>query len=79
MITHTYFGFYLVTISYGYVVHLVTETDNQHILSICPCSANTHPNSNLALSFFVLPITDNNLTTDAHTGTNVSEFAVAMS
>ena len=32
VVTHTLFSFHFITIGYSYVVHLVAETDNQHIL-----------------------------------------------
>ena len=79
MITHTLFRFHLVTVSYGYIVHLVAKTNDQHILRICPTCTNTHPYSNLMQCVFVFPITYYHFATDTHTSTDVSEFTVAMS
>ena len=79
MITHALFCFDFIPICYGYIVHLIAETDNQHVLCISPCGTNTHPYGNLVLSILILPITYNYFTADTHTGTDVSEFAVAVS
>ena len=79
VVTQNLFSGYLVTISNSNVVHLVTETDNQHILCISPSSANTHPCCNLTLCFFILPVSYHYLTVFTHTGYNVAEFTVTMS
>ena len=43
MVAQYLFGADLVTICYGYVVHLVAETDDEHILCVGPCGSYTHP------------------------------------
>ena len=79
MIAHALFCFYLVTIGYGYIIHLIAETDDQHILRVSPTCANTHPDSNLMQCFFFFPVAYHYFATDAHTGTDMSELAVAVS
>jgi len=78
VVTQTDFGFHLVTVGYSYVVHVVTETDDTHILSIGPTGANAHPNGYLFLGAFVVPVADNHLAGFAQTTGDVTEFAVSV-
>ena len=61
------------------IIHLIAETDDQHILRVSPTCANTHPDSNLMQCFFFFPVAYHYFATDAHTGTDMSELAVAVS
>ena len=79
VIAQSLFGSYLITIGYSHVIHLITEAKDQHILRICPSSADTHPGSNLLLCGFILPMSYDNFTVLTHPGTDMAEFAVAMS
>ena len=78
VIPHTLFCFHFITVSYSYIIHLIAETDDQHILRVCPTCTNAHPNGNLVLGVFVFPVTYHYFAADAHTGTDMSEFAVTM-
>ena len=79
VVTHTLLGFHFVTISYGHVVHLVAETDDKHILCICPSCAYAHPNGNLLLGFFLFPIANNHFATNTHASADMAKLTVAMS
>ena len=79
MIAKTLFGLYLVAVGNGNVVHLVAETENEHILRICPCCGNTLPYGDFLLCLGVGPVADNHLAAQTHAGADVSEFAVAVS
>lgn len=78
MITETLLGFNFVTVSNCHVVHLVSKTDNQHILCISPCDSYSLPDCNFLQNFFVCPVTDNYFAANAHAGADMSELAVSM-
>ena len=78
VVTHALFGFNFVTVCYGYIVHLVAETQDKHILRISPSSTYSHPNSNLAECFFVFPVAYNHLAANTHTSADMTELTVAM-
>ena len=79
VIAHANLGLHLVAIGNGYVIHLVAEAENQHILCIGPGSADAHPDGNFMLRLGILPIAHDHFAADTHTGADVSELAVAMS
>ena len=78
MVAHAHFGFYLGAVSHGHVVQLVAEADDEHVLRVGPCGANTHPYANLALRLFVLPVAYHHFAADAHAGADVAELTVAV-
>ena len=41
VVAHAELSINLVTVGYGYVVHLVAESQDEHVLSISPSSCNT--------------------------------------
>ena len=78
MITKNLLSSYLVAISNGYVVHLIAETDDKHILGISHSSGNACPNGDVLLYFRILPIAGNDLARLAETGADVAELTVTM-
>ena len=69
----------LVTVGHSDVVHLVTETDDEAILSISNSGADTLPNSDMLECLLIFPVADDSLTRLAQTRKDMSELAVAVS
>ena len=78
MIAQNLLGSYLVTISHGYVVHLVAEAQDEHILGIGHGGSYTCPDSDVLLYLWILPISCYDLAGLAETGADVTELTVAM-
>ena len=79
MVTHALLRLNLISIRYRYIIHLVAKTDNQHVLSIRPSRTDTHPNSNLTLSFPIFPMPYHYFAANSHSSTNMPELTIAMS
>ncbi len=78
MISQAYLSFHLVSVCHGHIVHLVTKADDPHIMSIGPGGGNPHPDGNLSLCFFILPVTGDYFPVFAHPGHHMSEFPVSV-
>ncbi len=79
MIAHTYLGLNLVTVSNSDIVHLIAESENEHVLGISPRCTHALPYGNAFLSVGILPITCDDFAAHTHTCTYMSELTVAVS
>ena len=68
----------LVAICNGDIVHLVTESDDKHILSVGNGCRYSCPYGNMLLGLALFPISDNDLAGFAKTCADMSELSVAM-
>ena len=79
MVAQFQLGFHLVTVCNGYIIHLVAETDDQHVLCIGPGCCYAHPDCDLGLCFRVLPMSYHDFTVFTHPAHHMAEFAVSVS
>ena len=79
MIAELHLGGDFVAVGNGYVVHLVAESHDEHILCIGPCSGYSRPHRNLLLGGGIAPVTYNHLAAHIHAGADMTELAVAVS
>ena len=72
-------GTHLITIGNGNIVHLVAETKDQHVLSVCPTGTNPCPYGDVLLSLLLLPMANHYLARNSESCTDMSELAVTVS
>ncbi len=78
MVAETDFSFNLIAVGNGNVVHLVAETDDEHVLSVGPADADALPYGDAFESLRVFPVAGDNLAAYTHAGADVSELTVAV-
>ena len=79
MVAQSHLCLYLVAVGDSHIVHLVSETQDAHVVGVSPCCCHSCPYSNLLLRALVFPIAADDLARTAQTGTDMSELAVAVS
>ncbi len=78
MVAHAYFRFNLVAVGNGYIIHLVAESEDKHVLRVCPCHSYTLPYGDAFQSGVVFPVAGHYFAAYAHARADMPEFAVAM-
>ena len=79
MVAKSLLCLHLVTVRNSHIVHLVAETEDKHILCISPSCAHPHPYGYPLQCVVILPMADNHLATDTHTGAYMAELTVTVS
>ena len=79
MVTQTLLELHAVAIGHCHVIHVHTEHQATHVVSISHTSSHTCPDGNLLLSLLILPVAADHLAGNAHTGADMSELDVAVS
>ena len=79
MVTQTLLELYAVAIGHGHIVHVHTEHQTAHVVSIGHTGGHTGPYGYLLLGLLGLPIATHYLAGNSHTGADMTELDVAVS
>ena len=60
------------------IAHVVANASDFEILRIMPGTCGAHPDGELGVNHWILPMADNDLCLQPHTRCNVSVFTIAM-
>ena len=78
MVAQALLSLNFVAVGNGHVVHLVAETQDEHILSVSPGRCHTLPHGNMFLSLRISPMAHHHLTAQTHTRAYMAELPVAV-
>ena len=78
VVSHHLLGGHLVAVGHCYIVHLVAEADDEHVLCVGPSSAHALPYGYVVLRLLLFPVSHNELAAYAHPRDDVAKLAVSV-